>query len=101
MFTFFPFTRTWPCSTSCRACAREQAVGALYLLLFAQLEAVAHHFGAPRLPVLPRNEVALFDGALLRKAAQALQKQLLPFPAAQAADGITMSCQRCFSFTSS
>jgi len=78
----------------------EQPVSAPYFLLFAQLQAVTHHLGAPRLPVLPWNEVALFDGALLRKAAQTFQKQLLPFPAAQAADGITMSCQRYFSFTS-
>src|SRR5436309_84029 len=69
----------------------------LLALLLAQLQAVAHHFSAPRLPVLPRNEVALFNGALLRKAAQAFQKQLLPFPAAQAADSITMSCQLLFS----
>src|SRR5437899_12305222 len=43
--------------------------------------------------MLPRNEVALLDGALLRKATQAFQKQLLPFPAAQAADCISVSCQ--------
>jgi hypothetical protein len=52
--------------------ALEQAVGALHLLLFAQLQAVADHLGAPRLAVLPRYEVALFNGALLGKAAQAL-----------------------------
>jgi hypothetical protein len=32
--------------------------------------------------VLSRNEVALFNSALLREAPQPFQKQLLPFPAA-------------------
>ncbi len=50
----------------------EQPVGALHLLLFAQLQAVSGELlHAARLAVLPRNEVALFDGALLRKTAQA------------------------------
>src|SRR3989454_4713787 len=47
--------------------------------------------------MLPRHEVALLDRALLRKATEALQKQLLPFPAAQAADCISVSCQLLFS----
>src|SRR5947208_10009650 len=47
--------------------------------------------------MLPGNEVALLDGALLRKTTQAFQKQLLPFPAAQAADCISVSCQLLFS----
>src|SRR5467141_2346435 len=47
--------------------------------------------------MLPRHEVALLDRALLRKATQAFQKQLLPFPAAQAADCISVSCQLLFS----
>ena len=50
----------------------QQSVGALDLLLFAQLQAVSGELlHAPRLAVLPRNEVALFDGALLRKTTQA------------------------------
>src|SRR2546430_494261 len=47
--------------------------------------------------MLPGNEVALLDGALLRKPTQAFQKKLLPFPAAQAADCISVSCQLLFS----
>src|SRR5437879_3636315 len=47
--------------------------------------------------MLPRHEVALLNCALLRKATQAFQKQLLPFPAAQAAACISVSCQLLFS----
>jgi hypothetical protein len=39
-------------------------------LLFAQLQAVAGYLWAPRLAVLPRNEVALFNGALLGEATE-------------------------------
>ncbi len=78
--------------------AFEQAVGALHLLLFAQLHAVANHLGAARLAVLARNEVSLFDGALFCKAPQAFQEQLLAFPAAQPANCFTMSCHLTFSF---
>src|SRR5207245_5824782 len=75
----------------------QQAVRALDLLLLAQLQTVSGDLRAPRLPVLPRHEVALLNRALLRKATQAFQKQLLPFPAAQAADCILVSCQLLFS----
>src|SRR5258708_4822606 len=75
----------------------QQAVRALDLLLLAQLQTVSGDLRAPRLPVLPRHEVALLNRALLRKATQAFQKQLLPFPAAQAADCISVSCQLLFS----
>ena len=51
--------------------ALQEAVGALHLLLFAQLQAVTGDFGAPRLAVLARNEVALFNGALFRETAKA------------------------------
>src|SRR5262249_12624748 len=71
------------------------------LLLLAQLQAVTGYLGSPRLAVLPRNEVALFNGALLGEATQSLQKQLLPFPAAQAADCISVSCQLLFSLRNS
>ena len=54
--------------------ALQQPVSALDLLLLAQLQAVTRDLGAPRLAVLPRNEVTLFDGALLREATQAFQK---------------------------
>src|SRR5712692_899026 len=43
--------------------------------------------------MLSRNEVALLNRALLREATEAFQKQLLPFPTAQAADCISVSCQ--------
>src|SRR5258708_15694668 len=75
----------------------QQPVRALDLLLLAQLQAVSGDLRAPRLPVLPRHEVALLNRALLRRATQAFQKQLLPFPAAQAADCISVSCQLLFS----
>src|SRR5260370_1576318 len=75
----------------------QQPVGALHLLLLAQLQTITRYLGAPRLPVLSRNEVALLDGTLLREAPQTLQKQLLPLPAAQAADCISVSCQLLFS----
>jgi len=48
----------------------QQTVGALDLLFFAQLQAVASNFGAPGLSVLTRDEVTLFDGALVRETAQ-------------------------------
>jgi hypothetical protein len=48
--------------------------------------------------VLAGNEVALFDGAFFRKAPEAFQKELLPFPTAQPANRITMSCQVLISF---
>src|SRR5207245_10501694 len=75
----------------------EQAVGALDFLFFAQLQAVTRDLRAPRLSVLSRDEIALLDRALLREATQTLQKQLLPFPAAQAADCIAVSCPLLFS----
>jgi hypothetical protein len=48
----------------------EQSVGALDLLLFAQLQAIAGNLRTARLAMLTRNEVALFNGALLGKAPQ-------------------------------
>src|ERR1700751_3713550 len=47
--------------------------------------------------MLTRYKVALLNRALVREASQPLQKQLLPFPAAQAADCISVSCQLLFS----
>src|ERR1700747_733846 len=79
----------------------QQPVGALYLLLFAQLQAVAGNFRAARLPVLTRNKVALFNGALLGKAPQTLQEQLLRLTAAKATNCFTMSCQLLFSLPNS
>src|SRR5580700_1191370 len=47
--------------------------------------------------MLARYKVALLNRALVREATQPLQKQLLPFPTAQAADCISVSCQLLFS----
>src|SRR5260370_23584471 len=49
--------------------------------------------------MLARYEVALLNRALLGKAPQPFQKELLPFPAAQAANRFTMSCQVLLSFS--
>src|SRR5688572_19125439 len=54
----------------------EHTVDALHLLLFAQLDAVAHELGLSRLPVLSGWEVALLDRALLRVAALSLEEEL-------------------------
>src|ERR1041384_7925042 len=71
----------------------EHAVDALDLLLLAQLHAVAGQLLLARLPVLPRREVALLDRALLGVAALALEEQLHPLAAAQAADRSNVSSQ--------
>src|SRR4029077_7456413 len=78
----------------------EQAVGALHLLLFAQLHAVTDHLRSARLAVLARNEVALFDGALFCKTPEAFEEEFHPFPSAQPANSFTMSCQVLLSFAS-
>jgi hypothetical protein len=43
--------------------------------------------------MLPRNEVALLDGAFFCKTPEAFQEEFLPFPTAQPANRFTMSCQ--------
>jgi hypothetical protein len=48
--------------------------------------------------MLPRNEVALFDGAFFSKTPEAFQEELLPFATAQPANRFTMSSQFLFSF---
>src|SRR5579862_1115891 len=78
----------------------KQAVGALHLLLFAQLHAVADHLWPARLAVLAWNEVALFDGALFCKTPEAFEEEFHPFPSAQPANSFTMSCQVLLSFAS-
>src|SRR5207237_2314266 len=64
----------------------EHAVNALDLLFLTQLNTVAGKLGLPRLAVLPRREIALFNRALFRIAALPLEEQFHPFAAAQPAD---------------
>src|SRR6185437_6576075 len=71
----------------------EQSVGALHLLLLAQLHAIADHLRAASLAVLTRHEIALFDRALFGKAPKPLQKELHAFPPAKPANAFSMSCQ--------
>src|SRR5262249_38511309 len=54
MFTFFPFTRTWPCSTSCRACEREDASPARHTTLSRRRSSVMIRFS----PVWPLERAA-------------------------------------------
>ena len=65
----------------------EHAVDAARLLLFAKLQAVADESSPSIFAVLPGNEVALFDGALLGVAALALQEQFHALAPAQPANG--------------
>src|SRR4029450_1005395 len=69
----------------------QHAVDALHLLLLAQLDGVADHFRLAGAAALPRRPVALLDGALLGIAALALEKQLHPLAAAQAANRTVVS----------
>jgi hypothetical protein len=71
----------------------EQTVGALDLLFFAQLQAVSGNLRTARLAMLAGHEIPLFDFAFLSKTPQTFQEEFLPFPAAQAANCFTMSCQ--------
>jgi hypothetical protein len=48
--------------------------------------------------MLAGHEIPLFDFTLFGKTPQTLQEKFLPFPAAQAANCFTMSCQSWFSF---
>ncbi len=54
----------------------KQPVDAAQLLLFAELETVAHQLRLAILTMLSGNEVALFDSALLAVTALAFEKQL-------------------------
>src|SRR5437016_8364979 len=69
--------------------ALGEAVDPLHLLLFAQLLRVLRRLAAPsgRLAMLPRRVRATLDGAFLRQAARALEKQFGAFAPAQSADG--------------
>src|SRR5256885_1824338 len=57
-------------------------VDALRLLLFTQLQTVAHDLGFAVFPMLSRSEVALLDGTLIAKTLCAFEKQLHPLAAA-------------------
>src|SRR5579864_8016330 len=61
-------------------------VDALRYLLLAQLQAVAHNFGLPVLPMLSGSEVALLDWALITETLCAFEEQLHALAAAQTAD---------------
>ena len=69
----------------------EHAVGALDLLLLAQLHAVADHLRLARPAVLAGRDVALLDRALVRVAALALQEELHAFAPAEPADRTDIS----------
>src|SRR5690606_22850437 len=69
----------------------EDAVGALDLLLLAQLDAVAHYLRLARSPVLAGRHVALLNRALLRVAPLALQEELHALAPAQPADRTNVS----------
>jgi hypothetical protein len=73
--------------------AFQHAVDAAGLLLFAQLQAVADDLRLAILAMLPGNEVALFDGALLGVAALAFQKQFHALAPALPANRANVSCQ--------
>ena len=71
----------------------QHAVESLHLLLLAELEAVALRLllDAGPLAVLAGDVVALFDRALLREAAVALEEELHPLTAAKTTDGTGVS----------
>ena len=73
--------------------AFEQLIIAARLLLFPELQAIAHNLRFTILAMLARNEVALFDGALLGVAALAFEEQLHPLAPALPAHGTNISCQ--------
>src|SRR5581483_1233168 len=69
----------------------EQTVDAPELLLLAELDRVLREL-RPRLAVLAGRIIAPLDGALVRVAPLALQKQLEPLPPAEAADRARVPC---------
>src|SRR3954464_5343927 len=70
----------------------QHAVNALDLLLFAELQAVAHELRLAQLSVLSRRQIALLDRALLRIAALPLQEELHSFAPAQPANRSDVTC---------
>ena len=71
----------------------EYAVDAADLLLFAKLQAIADDFRLAVFAMLPWDEVALFDGALLAVAAFPFEKQLHALAPAEPANRADISCQ--------
>src|SRR5260370_19543239 len=72
----------------------EDTVDAARFLLLAKLQSVSHgllHLLV--LAMLPRDEVALLDSALLGVTALALQEQFHPFAPAQSANATDVSCR--------
>ncbi len=72
--------------------AFEGEVHALGLLLFVQLQAVAHNFGLAVFAVLAGSKIALFNWTAIGGAFGALQKELGAFATAKAADGSCITC---------
>src|SRR6476646_10534139 len=99
MFTRRPFTSMWPWRTICRDCLKVVAelvfqgeIHALGLLLFPELQAVAHDFGFAVLAMLAGSEVALFHGALVSKTLGPFQEQFHAFATAKAAYCTFITC---------
>src|SRR5271165_7206286 len=68
-------------------------VNALGLLLFAQLQAVAHDFRLAVLAMLAGSKIALLDWTLIAEAFGAFEEQLHALAAAETADGISVTGQ--------
>ena len=71
----------------------QNAVNPADLLLFAELQAVAYQLSLAVFPVLSGDKIATFDGALLRVATFAFQKQFHAFAPAESADRASITCQ--------
>src|SRR5262249_394291 len=71
----------------------EDAVDALHLLLFPELQPVADEFSLSIAAVLPRLKISLLDSAGWFKASLAFQKKLYSCPAAHPADWSNISSQ--------
>src|SRR5262249_24866242 len=71
----------------------QHPVNTADLLLFAHLQAVAHQLRLSIFAMLPRDEVALFDGALFAVAALSFEKQFHALAPALPADRADISCQ--------
>src|SRR5205823_8000703 len=76
----------------------ENTVETPRLLLLPKLQAVTHQLGPTSLAVLARSKVAALDGALVRQAALALQKELHSLPATEPANRVTVSRQTVLHF---